>query len=550
MKTITINDFYKKHHEHWAYTVHKVIEAAKEDTVIEFEKGTYYFDEKYAFEKHCYITNNDHSVKRIAFPVINKKNIVINGNGSDLIFTGRIIPFYLSNSENITIKNFSIDYVRPFYTQGEIMKATNTSAVLKIDKEAYPYRVNGDVITFIGDHYESNYVHYMLEFEKLEKRPIDGSRESFTPNRTALKGAELESGVLRIDVDFNKIPEVGKMMVIKHEKRFVPGIVIDHSRDVTIDSVIIKQAGTMGVVGQYSNNISLESVVVATDETSERVVSANADATHFVGCSGTLMVQNCRFESQLDDAINVHGNYLEIDKVIDENTVIAKIGHHQQVGLFGLQKGTLINLIEGKTMLTVQHTSLIRKEIMNNQYVLLRFKDGLHLEEGKRYCIEDRGACPELIFRNNYVAKNRARGLLLTSGNTMLIEKNTIIAEGSAIKVNGDTDNWYESGAISELIIRDNYLESINKRWGTAVIDLDPGMKQVIDNKPFHGHVSIENNRICLHERPLLYGYSFKDLRMTNNRFIVRNKKQKEVIEINHYQTSTIEDNDYEIVSS
>jgi len=91
--------------------------------VLVFPKGVYHFWPDKAFEKHYFISNNDHGLKRIAFPVIGMENLTIYGGGSEFMFHGRMTPFVIDNSRNITIKNLSIDYGRPFFSQGEIVAA-------------------------------------------------------------------------------------------------------------------------------------------------------------------------------------------------------------------------------------------------------------------------------------------------------------------------------------------------------------------------------------------------------------------------------------------
>ncbi|MGV8979717.1 alpha-1,3-galactosidase-related protein [Clostridium sp.] len=546
MKKIKINNYYCEDLQDWTYTVNKVLGEVEDETIIEFEKGTYYFHTKYALDKYCYISNNDHGLKKIAFLIKGKKKITIEGNGSEFIFTGRIIPFFIQNSSDVTLKNFSVDYKRPFFTQGEVLESSEDYVKIKIDKMSFPYIVKNEKITFIGEEYESDYIHNVIEYEKIDKRPILGVRESYTQKK--LKVTEIEPGIVTIEMKFKKQPEIGKMLVIKHERRLVPGIAIDCCNQIKIDSVHIKQAGTMGIVAQYTKDIELNKVIVATDEKSERVISANADAIHFAACRGDLVVENCRFESQLDDALNVHGNYLDIDRIINNKTVIARIGHYQQIGIFGLEIGTSIGIIDKDTMLSTQETTLIGKKIINNQYAILTFKDDLTLLGEENYCIEDLDAYPTLVFRNNIVANNRARGILLKSSKPILIENNTIIGEGSAIKICCDADNWYESGAVRQLIIKNNYLASVNEGiWGEGIINIDSKIKTLVEDEYYQGNIIIENNTIELGDKPLIYGYSFKSLVLKNNEFIVESANKKLSMDVKHYGTLKQEGNIYKV---
>ena len=71
-----------------------------------------------AVEKYQFISNNDESLKRIAFDLVDIDNLTIDGNGTSLIFSGFISPFNLENCRNITVENLSIDYTRTFHSEG------------------------------------------------------------------------------------------------------------------------------------------------------------------------------------------------------------------------------------------------------------------------------------------------------------------------------------------------------------------------------------------------------------------------------------------------
>ena len=82
-----------------------------------FPKGKYDFRPNRANEKYMFVSNNDEGLKRIAFPLIEMKDLEIDGQGSEFIFHGFICPFVLDHAKNITLKNFSIDFVRTFHSE-------------------------------------------------------------------------------------------------------------------------------------------------------------------------------------------------------------------------------------------------------------------------------------------------------------------------------------------------------------------------------------------------------------------------------------------------
>ncbi len=276
----------------------------------------------------------------------------------------------------------------------------------------------------------------------------------------------------------------------------------------------------MGVIAQFTENITLDKVKVAPDLETARLVSVNADATHFVGCSGTLLVENCTFMNQLDDSINVHGNYLRVHKVISSNRVIAEIPHKQQVGVYGISEGNALGICNADTMLTESVVQVEKIHVINKKYFDILLKSDFPFQENQEYCLEHHEAYPEVIFRNNYSGKNRARSLLLSGAKRIIIENNVIESEGAIVKISADMTGWYESGRTTDILIRNNKLSRRNEtKWGKALFDIDPEMTKHEENRYFHQKIVIESNEIQLNSLPFAFGQGISDLSIENNIF-------------------------------
>ena len=74
-----------------------------------------------AVEKYQFISNNDESLKRIAFDLVGMRDFEIDGNGTELLFTGFISPFSLEDCENITVRDLTIDFTRTFNSEGTVV---------------------------------------------------------------------------------------------------------------------------------------------------------------------------------------------------------------------------------------------------------------------------------------------------------------------------------------------------------------------------------------------------------------------------------------------
>ena len=329
--------------------------------ILTFPEGTYHFWPDNAYEKSYYISNNDYGTKKIAFPVIGYENISIDGGGSLFIFHGRISPFVIDGSRNITISNFSIDYDRPFFTQGLILNAGHSHVDLKMEKTEFPYRVEDNRIIFHGENWESEEDNIMLltEFDPKTKAPayemvfyltkwpqckmrFNDTWESFLKVITA---QELSDGIVRLTGNFDRVLRPGNILTIGHENRYNPGILINNSENTNLDSINIYHAGAMGLIAQLSKDITVKKLNVALKEGSGRIISTNGDATHFVNCTGTIALDECVFENMLDDAANIHGICTVVSEVLSDNTVEVEMMHYEQKGINVFAPGDRINFI-------------------------------------------------------------------------------------------------------------------------------------------------------------------------------------------------------------
>ena len=67
--------------------------------VLKFTKGTYHFYEEGATQKEYYISNHDQTQpKYIGIDLTDFQHMTLDGNGSDFIFHGQMLPICLINS--------------------------------------------------------------------------------------------------------------------------------------------------------------------------------------------------------------------------------------------------------------------------------------------------------------------------------------------------------------------------------------------------------------------------------------------------------------------
>ena len=127
----------------------KCLQECKDDKNITmlFEKGTYHFFPDFGKDKYCFVSNNDEGLKRTIFLLEQVQNMTIDGQGSNFIFHGFSNPFVIYDSKNVTFKNFSIDYVRPFHSEAIIIQ-NNPDGIDVMIPKSFPYKINNGTLVF------------------------------------------------------------------------------------------------------------------------------------------------------------------------------------------------------------------------------------------------------------------------------------------------------------------------------------------------------------------------------------------------------------------
>lgn len=90
---------------------------------MKFKRGKYAFYADDAQPTELYISNHDQGQpKRVAILLKAWKNLTFDGNGSEFLCYGRMLPVALISTENCTLQNFSIGFPQPQIAQVKIVE--------------------------------------------------------------------------------------------------------------------------------------------------------------------------------------------------------------------------------------------------------------------------------------------------------------------------------------------------------------------------------------------------------------------------------------------
>ena len=438
----------------------QMIEAARElsgPVRLEIAPGTYHCYPRKAYQKYCHITNHDNGLRSTPFPVIGMRDVEIAGDDVHLIFHGLMVPFLIEDSQNVTVRGISIDWELPLHCEVEVVSVHPELNAFDVwIPENQPYEIRGDELIFLREDYEFNLDRSMCWDPKTmavaylndEVTNLTVSRPStvrfaenipyhYPPQRldyphyhrsteNAIVATELEPGLVRLTGNQRKLPEAGWIIVAKGRNtlnRLAPAIRIAGSSDVTIKDVTVHHAGGMGLVAERSTNLTLDGFDVRLPEGKGRVLTTTADATHFNNCRGFLRIVDCYWENMLDDGTNIHGAYTEVEDLLDEQTLGLWIGHFQQMGYDFAGPGDRIGFVEpGESLFPFAIHTVDSVEKINDRYYRVRFREPLDKGIRKGSQMDNLDWYPEVEIIRTTVINNRARGILLSSPLSTLVE--------------------------------------------------------------------------------------------------------------------------------
>lgn len=504
--------------------VQKALEECRKhnNATLLFPKGRYDFWAQHSVERDYFESNTyDNNPKTLAILLDTIQGVTIDGQGSEFIMHGRMQPFTLDHCKNIILKNFSIDWDVPLMAQGVVKTVTPEYMDIEIDKSVYPYEVENNKLMFIGEGWKRE-LWAMMQFDPETHfvRYNSGDRLGWT----SFHSQEIENGVVRIADNGNlakHFPPQGTILALRHNSRDHAGIFIYHSEDTKLEGIHVYHTGGLGVLSQYSKNIFFDDVHVVPNKAKGRVFSGHDDGFHFMGCSGLIKVENCSWAGLMDDPINIHGTCVRIVEVISPTRIKCKFMHSMSLGMEWGRPNERVAFIENNSMRTISEGVMTKFEPLDKEEFIVELSAPIPSEIKAGYALENLTCTPDAEIRNNHFGSCRARGLLVSTPGKVIIENNVFESSGSAILIPGDANQWYESGAVKDVLIRNNTFRypcnSAMYQFCEAVISIYPEVPKPDAKYPFHRNIRIENNKFELFDYPILYALSVDGLSFSNN---------------------------------
>jgi len=476
-----------------------------------------------------YISNHDQSPDHpVNLPFVGCTNLVVRGRGQTLRFAGATIGVLIQDSVGVRLENVKLDWTRPFLSEMTVLGYRDGKTLARIDAQRFPYRLEDGKFVHVGDGWTSP-VSAAFAFRGDTHEVVERSCD------IAYRGAMTANadGTVTCAFDFSKVGmglKPGDVVTLRPARRPYPACVVYRAVDTALEDVVIHTAWGMGVICQMSDGFTWRGTRTAEARTSGvfpppdsgRVATLHADASHFSNVKGLVTVENCLFETMMDDAINVHSTCLAVIGTPAANRIRCRYMHPQAIGFGVFNPGDTLRFIRGKTLENGSETRVTAVETHDEREVTLTLAAPVPAGYGTGDAVENATYQCAVDFRGNVVRNNRARGALFTTPHPVRVENNKFLnVSGSAILFAGDAQGWYESGACEDVLVRGNVFRDCLTsvfQFCNGVISSYPMIRERANQKRhYHRNFRIEGNLFETFDVPLLYALSTDDITWRNN---------------------------------
>lgn len=490
----------------------RLLAAAAPGTEIVLDKGRYDVSRESATQRPWPQSNSDPlGTRYYGILMENLRDVTLDGAGSDFTFHGRQTGIGVAFCTNITLKNFTMDWMRPEISQGLVMESGTNFVVVKMHADT-PAVVENDRLAFPGEGW-TNMCGATMEWDPKSGGPVYKRRDLGIPGTAE----QISPGVFRLVT--KERYQVGNVVIFRHGPRSHATMLIHGCSNSVVENVDAYSSCGLGFLAQHSDNVRFTAARFIPKPGSGRLFSSRDDGLQVSCCKGLIEVDRCVFEGMMDDPINIHGFYLPVTTRVDDLTLRCRMATNAGQTWWAVPGNRLEYLLRD-SMSSRGSNRVVTFKLLNDQEAEIQLKDPVPAGIGTDWVMENMDAHPSVVIRNSRFGNQRARGILFTTPGSVLIENNTFYTSGCAILANGDANFWCESGAVHDAVIRGNTFINCNQgmyQFCEGVISIDPVVNKPLTGQYFHRNIHIEKNHFKTFDAPVLYAESVDGLRFSGN---------------------------------
>ncbi len=393
------------------------------------------------------------------------ENFEFDGGGSTFIYLKTGAPnMTITNCQKTKIGNFNFDWdydKDPLASIVEVVKFDSESASPYVDFKFIHYEKfpKEDVRMAIISAYDA----------QTKSVGIEGGFNmdfEFFKGTNVPKTEWVAPNILRVFMKAQRAKKFsnGQLFRAQHYYYDMHGIIMNSNKHLTLENInIYACAGHALVVNGTQQYWHFKNVNIAIPENDERrVVTCTADHFHIANSKGFFKMENCRFSRGSDDCINIHDCSGYAKKNSDSTLISQNLKH-----IANYSVSDEIELRNGDfspSGYTGKLSDIITLDKANGVHKLV-FKDKIPDPKfGGFILFNKKFDSRNIIIRNCLFDNNRARGILILGRDITIENCKFIHNEMGAIKIEtGYTlDRWSEGYGVDNVLIRNNYFESVN----------------------------------------------------------------------------------------
>lgn len=501
-----------------AQAMQRILEAAAchvGQVVIDVPKGRYDFYQEHAACVPYYITNTasekelPNVTRTIAVWMKGISELTLEGNGSLFMFHGRQTMFLLDDCTEVTVRNLRLDMSKPTVTEMQVVSVGSNfmDTVVHADSN---YELADGQLAWVGDDWR---------FSCGPVQLFDAANQTTWRIEDILQSAELVEelgpGKLRFTYATAPIPAVGQVVQMRDGIRDQVGVCMTECRQITWEQVSFHYMHGLGIVGQFSSDLSFINLDLAPRAETGRTVAAFADFLHLSGCKGKIRVIGSRFEGAHDDAINVHGTHLRIVDRPASDQLLVRFMHPQTYGIPALREGDELELVNADSLNAYFSCKSVTVEKMSPREMLLTLDRPAPPVKIGKDVVENVTWTPEVEIAHNIFSRIPTRGILLTTRRQSIIRNNQFERIGmSGILIANDAKSWFESGRVEDVEISGNTFVDCGDATNPVIL---VAPENRVERKPVHKGIRIIRNRFELGKAIPYSAKSTEDLQFEHN---------------------------------
>ena len=466
---------------------------SKHPVTIKFLPGIHEFSAVNALRRPWFISNSCDAPlipKPVGILVENCQHLRLEGGkGAEILFGGRMIEVINNHSEDIQYSGLTFDLKRPTVSEFRVLRAEGNSAEIQI-AEGSSYQIKDGHFSWTGD-LGSGWV--------MAQQADPGSGKCWRMGQwdpfSSATASEIEPGKVRLAYRKGHLEmEPGRQFQFRHVIRDSASGHNNRCKDIVFRDCDFYALTNMGLVSQFTENITFQRVRVAPPTGTMRTCPSWADAFHFSSCKGKILVEGCEFSGLQDDPINVHGTHLRIIEKTAENSLHVRFMQSQTYGFPPFAVGDKIAVIDhsllrelpGNAHRKVVSVAPLLGDTSGKEWEI--GLDGPTPKFGVDDVVDNLTWYPDFTARNNKVTMDSCRGFLITTRGKVLVEGNTFNrCAMSGILISDDAHDWFESGPVRDVTIRNNLFIGCG-------IEISPQTSSIDPNLWVHENVRIEGN--------------------------------------------------------